>query len=153
METREEHQRRRRRLIAGQLTGTAVASLGTLIVGTIGYMLIEGWSLDDAFYMVAVTVTTVGFSEVRPLSTGGRLFTVALIGAGVLLVWYTMSLLVSTIVETSVRQRWERRRMDQRIRRMAGHVIVCGYGREREQPAKSIITRMRRRKRTHGCAW
>lgn len=141
IETSEEHRRRRwryRRLIAGRLTGPVVAFVATMVVGTLGYMLIEGWSLSDAFYMVAMTVTTVGFGEVRPLSTAGRLFTVGLIGAGVMLVWYTMSLLVSTIVESSVRQRWERRRMDQRIRQIAGHVIVCGYGRVGRQAVEEL---------------
>lgn len=139
IETSEEYRRwRHRRLGAGRLTGPAVAFFVTLVVGTAGYMLIEGWSLSDAFYMVAMTVTTVGFGEVRPLSTAGRLFTIGLIGAGVMLVWYTMSLLVSTIVESSVRQRWERRRMDQRIRRMAGHIIVCGYGRVGRQAVEEL---------------
>ncbi|MBA2277552.1 MAG: potassium channel protein [Chloroflexia bacterium] len=139
--TPEEHRRRRwhyRWLIVGRLTGPLVAFLVTLVVGTAGYMLIEGWSLNDAFYMVAMTVTTVGFGEVRPLSTVGRLFTVGLIFTGVMLVWYTMSLLVATIVESSVRQRWGRRRMDQRIRRTAGHVIVCGYGRVGRQAVEEL---------------
>ena len=76
----------------------------------------------------------------------GRVLTIALIGAGVMLVWYTMSLLVSSIVESSVLQRWERRRMDQRIRRMDGHIIVCGYGRvgreavgELQRDGKSVV--------------
>jgi len=129
---------RHRRLIAGRLVGPVGAFLSTLVVGTAGYMLIEGWSFNDAFYMVATTITTVGFGEVRPLSTVGRLFTIGLIAAGVTLVWYTMSLLVSTIVESSVRQRWERRRMDQRIQRMAGHVIVCGYGRVGRQAVEEL---------------
>lgn len=138
----EEHAERRwrqsRRLLAGRLTGPLIAFLVTLAVGTAGYMLIEGWSLNDAFYMVAMTVTTVGFGEVRPLSTAGRLFTVGLIFAGVVLVWYTMSLLIVTIVESSFRQRWGRRRMDQRIRRTAGHIIVCGYGRVGRQAVEEL---------------
>lgn len=141
IETPEEDRRRRwhhRRLVAGRLTGPALAFLCTLVVGTAGYMLIEGWSFSDAFYMVAMTVTTVGFGEVHPLSTQGRILTIGLIGAGVMLVWYTMSLLVATIVESSFRQRWEKRRMDQRIRRMAGHIIVCGYGRVGRQAVDEL---------------
>lgn len=138
----EEHAEHRwrqyRRLLAGRLTGPLIAFGITLAVGTAGYMLIEGWSLSDAFYMVAMTVTTVGFGEVNPLSTAGRLFTVGLIFAGVVLVWYTMSLLIVTIVESSFRQRWGRRRMDQRIRRTAGHVIVCGYGRVGRQAVEEL---------------
>ena len=54
-----------------------------VIIGVIGYMVIEGWSFLDALYMTITTITTVGFAEVHPLSLGGRIFTICLIVGGV----------------------------------------------------------------------
>ena len=63
--------------------------------GTIGYMLIEGWGISDAFYMTAITLTTVGFGEVRTLTTSGRIFTVMLLLSGVAFVAYGLEYLLT----------------------------------------------------------
>ena len=60
--------------------GLAMALAGVLVAGTLGYRLLEGWSLLDAVYMTVITITSVGFAEVHPLSTAGRVFTIGLIG-------------------------------------------------------------------------
>src|SRR5213075_52096 len=86
-------------LLAGVLTG-----------GTVGYMVIEGWSAWDAFYMTVTTVATVGYGEVHPLSVGGRVFTVLLIFCGVGTAFYTVTLLATIIVEGGLHQRFEKRR-------------------------------------------
>jgi len=71
----------------------------TLAGGTFGYSLIEGWGLWDAFYMTAITVSTVGYREVHPLSRAGEAFTVGLLISGIGTVFYTVTLLVNGIVE------------------------------------------------------
>lgn len=102
--------------------------------GTVGYMIIEGWSLIDAFYMTAITLTTVGFGEVRTLTTSGRVFTVALLVAGVAFVAYGLEyLLTANLGDT-----WRRRRMIQTIENMQNHVIVCGYGRVGQSAVTSL---------------
>ncbi len=97
-----------------------------LIVGTSGYMIIEGWPLLDAFYMTVITLSTVGFGEIQPLSNWGRLFTSLLVIASVLLIVYGVEFIVSARLGG---QYFRRRQMMRHIKKMKNHVIVCGYGR------------------------
>lgn len=97
--------------------------------GTIGYMLLEGWTWHDAFYMTAITLTTVGFGEVRPLSPIGQLFTVFLILSGVGSVAYGFSRLGEYFLTGRVAARLRSRRMMRTIGKLRDHIIVCGYGR------------------------
>jgi voltage-gated potassium channel len=84
----------------------AIALLVAVLAGgTAGYMLIEGWSVWDAFYMTVTTVATVGYGEIHPLSPRGRMFTVALIFGGVGTALYTVTLLATIIVEGGLHQR------------------------------------------------
>ncbi len=103
--------------------------LGIVLLGTLGYMFLEGWSLTDAFYMCIITVSTVGFGEVRTLSSEGRLFTAFLIIAGVGIAAYSFSSLVRLIVEGEVRRIRGIQKMKKKISRLQGHHIVCGMGR------------------------
>jgi voltage-gated potassium channel len=97
--------------------------------GTTGYVVIEGWSAWDAFYMTVTTVATVGFREVHPLSRAGEVFTVLLIVSGVGTAFYTATLLATTIVEGGLQRRFERRRMTSMLQQLRDHFILCGYGR------------------------
>lgn len=100
-----------------------------LVTGTIGYMVVEGWSAWDALYMTVTTVTTVGFREVHPLSWRGQAFTVVLIIGGVSTVLYTLSLLAAGLVEGRVGRRFEQRRRERMIDALTNHFILCGAGR------------------------
>lgn len=100
-----------------------------LVAGTIGYMVVEGWSAWDALYMTVTTVTTVGFREVHPLSWRGQAFTVVLIIGGVSTVLYTLSLLAAGLVEGRVGRRFEQRRRERMIDALTNHFILCGAGR------------------------
>ena len=95
--------------------------------GVAGYMLL-GFSLLDAVYQTTITVTTVGFREVRPLSSAGKVFTIVLILLGVGTVLYTFTTLVEAVVEGQLLSRG-RRRMERQVAGLSGHVIVCGWGR------------------------
>jgi voltage-gated potassium channel len=97
--------------------------------GTTGYVIIEGWSAWDAFYMTVTTVATVGFREVHPLSRAGEVFTVLLIVSGVGTAFYSATLLATTIVEGGLQRRFERRRMTSMLQQLRDHFILCGYGR------------------------
>jgi len=92
-------------------------------------MLIEGWNAWDAFYMTVTTVVTVGFGEIHPLSTAGRMFTVALIFSGVGTAFYTATLVATIIVEGGLQRRLARRRAARMLEHIKDHFIVCGYGR------------------------
>jgi len=108
----------------------AIALLFIVIAGgTAGYMLVEGWSAWDAFYMTVTTVATVGFREVHPLSFAGQVFTILLIFGGVGTAFYTVTLLATIIVEGGLHRRFERRRVTRMLEQINDHFIVCGYGR------------------------
>lgn len=100
-----------------------------LIVGTLGYEVVEGWAAFDALYMTAITITTVGFLEVHPLSHAGRLFTIFLAMGGVFTLFYAATEVIGGIVSGEVRRVLGRQRMERQLAAMKEHRIVCGYGR------------------------
>ncbi len=104
------------------------AVLAVVIAGSVGYALL-GFDVLDAVYQTVTTITTVGFREVHPLNAAGKVFTIALIIAGVGTALYTFSVVLESLVEGHLRQHFERRRMERDIARMSGHAIVCGWGR------------------------
>lgn len=105
-------------------------------VGTFGYVLIEGMRLLDALYMTVITISTVGFGEVQPLSDAGRIWTMLVILFG----WGTISVLITrvfgVVVEREFVQLFRMRRM--RMRRLKGHFIVCGFGRMGRKAAEYL---------------
>jgi voltage-gated potassium channel len=100
-----------------------------VVLGVGGYMLLEGWPFLDALYMVLTALTTVGYGEIRPLSSTGRVFTMLVIVLGVGTMLYTLTTLVQYAAEGAFGQRLKRRRMQGHIDRLSGHTILCGYGR------------------------
>ena len=107
----------------------AASLLGITIVGTAGYSLIEGWAIDEAFYMTMITITTVGFNEVRELSPTGRMFTVALMLLGVSAVFYGIAIIAEVRFEERIRQIFGRRKLVKELDKLENHHIICGYGR------------------------
>jgi len=107
------------------------AGLIVLIIsgGTLGYVFLEGWSFFDSFYMTIITLTTVGFGEVHPLSRVGKLFTIALIVGGVGTVFYALSTGAKFMLEGELKEIFGRKRLEKRLRELRDHYIVCGYGR------------------------
>jgi voltage-gated potassium channel len=114
------------------LTGISLAVVLLAMVfagGTAGYMLIEGWSAWDAFYMTVITVTTVGYREIHPMSRAGEAFTAVVLLVGVGTALYTFTLAATIVVEGGWRARMAARRMARMIDRLDQHFIVCGFGR------------------------
>ena len=100
-----------------------------LITGTMGYMLIEGWHLLDALYMTVITITTVGYGEIRKVDEQGRIFTIFLIFMGMGIIAYTLGIVAQTMVELQVRTILGRRKLGSTIKAIKNHYIICGYGR------------------------
>lgn len=100
-----------------------------LVYGTSGYMLIEESSLTDAIYMTVISITTVGFNEVIPLSPAGKYFTMLLIFGGVGLFLFIVSLITQTMVEGGLQTFLGRRHMEKKLADLKNHYIVCGFGR------------------------
>lgn len=100
-----------------------------LMAGTMGFMILEGFSFWDSLYLTAMTITTVGYGDIVPVHPFGRLFTVFLVFTGVGFVLYAFSRLAETMVEGGLRNILERRKMDKKVAELQKHYIVCGYGR------------------------
>jgi voltage-gated potassium channel len=101
-----------------------------LIVGTVGYYFIEtDYTLLDALYMTVITLSTIGYGEVHPLSDAGRIFTMFLILAGVAAFFYAAAEIIRMVVSGEIQNVLGRQRMERKLSQLAGHLIICGYGR------------------------
>lgn len=119
---RMEHPLQRFRL-AAVLLAIVVA------VGVAGYMLIDRWSLVDSFYMVITTIATVGYGEIHPQGTAGRIFTSGLIVFGVATMLYTFGVFAETLSDNSFGRYRRERRLQRDLDALRDHFIICGYGR------------------------
>jgi voltage-gated potassium channel len=118
---------------------SAILALGVIVVaGVLGYMVFEGWSFTDALYMTVITLTTVGYREVRTLDTSGQLWTMFLLITGVGTLFYAAVSSVELVVEGTIRGYFGRRRMEAAINKLQGHYILCGYGRVGRQVAREF---------------
>ncbi len=111
---------------------------GVFSAGVIGYLYLEKISFLDACYMTLITISTVGFKEVKPLSTEGKIFTMVLIVAGVGVLFYTLGTAIEFFFEGHLTGFLELRRRRKMINHLVNHYIVCGYGRVGEQVAKEL---------------
>jgi voltage-gated potassium channel len=108
----------------------AVVLLGVIILyGVLGYMLIEGWNLLDAFYMVIITISTVGYTEVHPQSAAGRIFTSTLIVVGVATMLYGFGVFAETLADNAFGNYRRQRQLERSLNQLRDHFILCGYGR------------------------
>jgi len=122
-----------------RLIGICLAIL--TLLGMTGFHFIEGWSWFDGFYMVVTTLTTIGYQEVHPLSHTGRIFNVALIIAGVSLVFLGIGSLTQALLEFELRSFFGRRKMERQIDRLTEHYIICGAGRVGRSAARELARR------------
>ena len=108
-----------------------IAALLSIIIlaGTVGFVLIEGYSWFDAFYMTLTTITTIGYQELRPLSHAGRIFNSFLIIFGVSALFLAAGAMTQTIIELELQDRYGKRRKKRMIEKLESHFIVCGFGR------------------------
>lgn len=103
--------------------------LSLLIFGTVGFVLVEGYPWFDALYMTVITLTTVGYYEVRALSTAGRVFNMVLLLFGVNAIFLGIGLMTSTVVELQLDHFFDRKRRKRMIESLHDHYIICGFGR------------------------
>lgn len=120
------------------------ALIAVFLIGVVGYVYLEQWTLVDALYMTAITLTTVGFSEVEPLSAGGRLFTIFLMFIGIGTVAYGFSILGQYILTMSLNQFAREKRMKREIEKISDHYIICGFGRVGQNAAEDLRLEGRR---------
>jgi voltage-gated potassium channel len=106
--------------------------------GTAGYHWIEGWPLNECLYMTVITVSTVGFGEVHPLSHNGRLFTILLIFFGVTAAALSLTSLFEYFILRGLNNLLGRNKMDKQIEKLNRHIIICGYGRTGEYIVRDL---------------
>ena len=106
-----------------------VAVLSSILVGTVAFHLLEGWSILDSLYVTAQTVTTVGFGDLSPRTRLGRAFATVFMMVGVGIVLYALTSTVQTIVQSEILATLGRRRRSRDMSRLRNHFIICGAGR------------------------
>ncbi len=106
-----------------------ILCLAIVAIGTSGYMLIEGYTLLEGLYMSIITITTVGFGEVKPLSWMGRGFTIFLVLIGFGTLAFAGHALVESLLEKVQGSKSEIKKMKKQISLLKSHYIICGFGR------------------------
>lgn len=109
-----------------------------VFTGTVGFILVEGYTISEAFYMTIITVSTVGFSEVRELSDEGRLFTSFLIITSFGTFAFALTSITKYLVSGEYRQYFKDYRVNKEISKLENHVILCGFGRNGKQAANTL---------------
>jgi voltage-gated potassium channel len=100
-----------------------------ILISTMGFHVIEGWSFLDCLYMTVITIFTVGFKEVRELSPQGQVFTIFVILGGVGTAIFAFTKIAEVAFEGGIKKFWRRRRMEKELKNLKDHYIICGHGR------------------------
>ncbi|MEM1340136.1 MAG: NAD-binding protein [Bacteroidota bacterium] len=106
--------------------------------GVLGYRYIANYSWVEAVYMTIITVTTVGFSEVRPLDSEAQVFTIVLIVSSVFIFGFAISVVSEYILSRNTLQTLKKKRVRNTIKNLENHVVLCGYGRNGQQAAERL---------------
>lgn len=115
-----------------------VIVLASVGIGSAGFVLLERWSFEDALYMTVITLTTVGFKEVRELDSIGRVWTMIVSIAGVSIIFGSIGIVAESVLSEVASGRRERRRMSDAVAALKGHFILCGYGRVGSTVAREL---------------
>ncbi|MBW8200679.1 potassium channel family protein [Flagellimonas abyssi] len=110
-----------------------------LLFGVIGYKMLSDFTWIEAIYMTIITVTTVGFSEVRPLDANAKIFTVFLIVTSVFIFGFAISVVTEYILGRNSLELLKKKRVKKQIDDLTNHVVVCGFGRNGMQAAEKLI--------------
>lgn len=124
-----------------RLQASLIVLLALNIVGTLMYMLIEGWSPIESLYMTVITIATVGFGEVRHLSPAGRVFTIILIYLGIGTATTAITNAIGLALGPVLWGSLQKRRMHEMIDKLTNHYIICGYGRMGRQISHDLQVR------------
>ena len=115
-----------------------------ITIGTFGYMIIDHYTLFNAFYMTIITVATVGYGEVEPLSSSGKIFTIFLIITSFGTFAYAVSAMTRFVLDGEFNQFYKNKKLNAAIEKLNDHVIICGFGRNGRQAAHVLKKHNRR---------
>lgn len=122
-----------------KLISILILLLLILIAGILGYHLIEGWSFFDSLYMTVITLATVGYSEIHPLSRGGRLFTILMIMGGMGIILYGISEFTKFLIEGEMTGYLRSRKMKATIAKLSDHYVLCGSGAKGQHVLEELV--------------
>ncbi|MYL35728.1 potassium channel protein [Pontibacillus yanchengensis] len=110
-----------------------------ILIGSIGYMILEDLDFFDSLWLTVVSVLTVGYGDAVPSTLGGKLFTLALIPIAIGIVTYTLGITAATIIEGTFSKEARMRKMEKKLSRLENHFILCGFGRVGEQVYEQLL--------------
>lgn len=122
------------RRFAWILAATAVL----VVVGTVGFLQFPGWSLSDALYMTVITISAVGYEEVRDLTDAGRALATGLLAGGITMMGLWFAVLTASLVEMDLAHAFRKRRTMKKIEELRDHVVICGAGRMGRQVIREM---------------
>ncbi|PKP33760.1 MAG: potassium channel protein [Bacteroidetes bacterium HGW-Bacteroidetes-17] len=122
-----------------KLTYAVLLLILLMTFGILGFILIEDFNLLDSVYMTIITVSTVGFGEVQPLSSSGKMFTSILILLSLGVLTYVVSIITTQFFEGQLSHLISGYKNNSRRKKMENHVIICGYGRNGQQAVKELV--------------
>lgn len=117
--------------------------IAVLLMGILGYRFYAGYTWIDALYMTIITIATVGYREIAPLSDGVKLFTIILIVSSIFIFTYSIAIITEYILAKNTFEHLKIKKMKKKIQQLTGHVIVCGYGRNGKEAAARLETHKR----------
>lgn len=126
------------RLFRSKIALALTLMLIVFIIGVVGYRIVASYSWVEAIYMTIITVTTVGFSEVRPLDANAQIFTIFLIVSSVFIFGFAISVVSEYILSRNSLELLKKKKVRNTIKSLENHVIVCGYGRNGRQAAHKL---------------
>ena len=126
------------RLFRSKIAIALTLMLAVFLVGVLGYRLITDFTWVESIYMTIITVTTVGFKEVRPLDANAQIFTVFLIVSSVFIFGFAISVISEYILSRNSLQLLKKKRVKNKVKSLSNHIVVCGYGRNGQQAAEKL---------------
>jgi voltage-gated potassium channel len=120
-------------MLASRINKTLFLVFVILLLGVAGYMILSNYSFVDALYMTVITITTVGFGEVKPFTPEEKIFTVFLILTSISVFGYAVSIFSEYLVSGRLFEQFKHKKVEKQIKSLKGHTIVCGYGRNGKQ--------------------
>lgn len=121
------------KLFNSKINKTLFLVFSTIAIGTIGYVILSGFTIIDALYQTVITITTVGFGEVKPFTPAEKIFTIFLILTSISIFGYALSTFSEYLVSGKLFDYFKHKKVEKKIQQLKGHTIVCGYGRNGKQ--------------------
>ena len=127
------------KVFRSKINTAIILLVALLFIGVLGFKIMSNYTWIDAIYMTVITITTVGFGEVRPLDAEAKIFTIILILTSVVIVGYAIKVITEYIITKNDIEELKLKKMQKKIDALSNHIIICGYGRNGKQAAKKLL--------------